>query len=74
VNPKASDYTIHIPAPAYQYLLTADELLTKEVKLNGTVLKLTDAGELPDISGRNIPAGEVQIPGHSILFLSFEGI
>jgi hypothetical protein len=71
VNPKDSECSIDIPANAEQYLLTADELQTKTVKLNGTVLKLNSNETLPEIKGKKIKAGEVQLPAHSILFLSF---
>jgi len=71
VNPKDSDYSIEIPAKAEKYLLTANELQTKTIKLNGKVLKLEFDDTLPDIKGEKINAGEVQLPPHSILFLSF---
>lgn len=72
VNPKDSECSINIPANAEQYLLTADELQTKTVKLNGSVLKLNADDTLPEIKGLKVKAGEVQIPAHSILFLSFK--
>jgi hypothetical protein len=71
VNPKDSECSVDIPANAEQYLLTADELQTKTIKLNGTVLKLNSNETLPEIKGKKIKAGEVQLPAHSILFLSF---
>jgi hypothetical protein len=70
VNPK--DSVLEIPAGAEQYLLTADELLTKTVMLNGEVLKLTSDAALPEIKGKKINTGQVRIPPHSILFLAFE--
>jgi heparanase 1 len=74
VNPGDSIHSLNIPAEAEQYLLTADELLTKTVKLNGKVLQLTPDDELPAIDGEKISAGEVMLPPHSILFLSFSKI
>jgi len=74
VSPEDSWHSINIPAEAEQYLLTADELLTKTVKLNGKVLQLTPDEALPAIHGEKICAGEVRLPPHSILFLSFSKI
>jgi heparanase len=72
VNTKDSDFSICIPYPAEQYLITADELQTKKIKLNGEVLQLTKDNELPFIKGKRIKAGEIQLPPHSIAFLSFK--
>lgn len=72
VNPKDSEYSIEIPTKAEKYLLTTDELQTKTIKLNGEALKLKSNGRLPSIIGEKIKAGKVQLPPHSILFLSFK--
>jgi hypothetical protein len=40
INTRDSDFTFEIPSKAEKYLVTADELVTKKVKLNGRVLKL----------------------------------
>ncbi|KPK84927.1 MAG: hypothetical protein AMS27_08695 [Bacteroides sp. SM23_62_1] len=74
VNPKDAESSIEIPANAEQYLITADELLTKTVRLNGEVLELKSDEELPGLKGKKITAGEVQLPPHSIMFLSFKDI
>jgi heparanase 1 len=73
VNPTDAESSIEIPSNAEQYLLTAsgDDLLTKTVKLNGDVLELTSADTLPEIKGKKINAGQVQVPPNSILFLAF---
>ena len=74
VNTLDSESSIVIPSSAEQYLLTADgeELQTKKVKLNGEVLKLISDETLPAIKGEKIKAGEIQVPPHSVLFLSFD--
>ncbi|WP_163326240.1 hypothetical protein [Draconibacterium mangrovi] len=71
INPNGNESAIEIPKDAEQYLLTADELLTKTVKLNGKVLKLTANEKLPDIKGEKVSAGTVSIPSYSIMFLTF---
>ena len=50
-------------------MLTADELQTKSIKLNGERLELTKDEKLPDIKGKKIKSGEVQLLSYSILFL-----
>jgi hypothetical protein len=74
VNPEESWHPVNIPVSAEQYLLTADELMTKRVKLNGRVLQLTPDEMLPGINGEKISAGEVRLPPHSILFLAIPDI
>lgn len=73
VNPKEIESLIEIPSEAVKYLLTAEgnDLQTKTVKLNDEVLKLTSEDSLPEITGIEIKAGEIQMPPHSILFLAF---
>ncbi len=76
INPSNSEKSIEIPSNAEQYLLTSDceNLQTKSVKFNGEVLKLNSDESLPTIKGEKIYAGEIQVPPHSILFLSFKEI
>jgi heparanase len=71
VNTKDEASSMLIPSSAKQYTLTADELLTKKVKLNGVELNLNN-DEIPEISGRKIKKGIIEIPAHSIIFLTFE--
>ncbi|WP_321346218.1 hypothetical protein [uncultured Draconibacterium sp.] len=71
VNPEVEQTSINIPVNAEKYLLTADEILSKSVQLNGEILKLNSDNTLPEIKGENINAGEMIIPGQSILFLTF---
>jgi hypothetical protein len=71
VNPNEAETSFQIPADALQYLLTADDMLSKEVKLNGEVLQRNPEGTLPEIQGKNVPAGEVVMPSQSIMFLTF---
>ncbi len=54
-----------------QYLLTADEILSKVAKLNGEVLKLKPDDTLPEIQGMDVQAGELMMPSKSIMFLTF---
>ena len=74
VNPTDAEHSVTIPSNAEQYMLTADELETKTIKLNGEILRLKHDETLPDIKGKKVNAGEVKLPPHSILFLSFKNI
>lgn len=74
VNPTEDEISFQIPTDAVQYLLTADDILSKEVKLNGAVLKLNPDDTLPEIQGKKVKAGELMIPSKSILFLTFSNI
>ena len=72
INTTDADSSVKIPTSAEQYLITADELQTKTIKLNGEELQLTANGELPEIKGQKLKAGVVCLPPQSILFLSFK--
>jgi len=74
VNPNDTETSFQIPADAEQYLLTSDDILSKEVKLNGEVLQLNPDDTLPAIQGKNVPAGELVMPSQSIMFLTFSDI
>lgn len=71
LNTNKTATSVSIPADAKQYLLTADELVTKKVSLNGKVLKLTANDELPEIEGKLVKKGIVELPAYSIIFLTF---
>ncbi len=74
VNPHQTDTSFTVPADAKQYLLTADEILSKKVKLNGEELKLNPDETLPEIVGKNVPSGKIEMPPLSIMFLTFDSI
>ncbi len=72
VNYNTTERSIEIPHDSEQYLLTADELQTKQVRLNGKVLALTADDQLPEIKGEKIKAGKVILPANSIMFLAIK--
>ena len=72
LNTNETEASLIIPANANQYLMTADELMTKKVKLNGKELMLTPKDEVPVLVGKKVKAGVVKLPAHSILFFTFE--
>lgn len=72
INTNQSETTIEVPKNAKQYTLTSDELQGKEVKLNGNDLTLGTHNEIPAITGKNIKAGNVDLPAFSITFITFD--
>lgn len=74
VNPENTDWQVTIPSRADQYLITANELQTKTIELNGKTLKLKSDETLPEIKGVRIKAGNVVMPPYSIMFLAFNKI
>uniref|UniRef100_UPI003752AFFD hypothetical protein n=1 Tax=Emticicia sp. TaxID=1930953 RepID=UPI003752AFFD len=71
LNTNKTATTVNIPSEAKQYLMTADELLSKKVSLNGKELKLAANDELPSIKGISVKKGSVELPAYSIMFLTF---
>jgi heparanase 1 len=68
---KPVDFTI--PIKAERYTLTATDLLSATVELNGTELRLGAGDALPRIGGKPEKAGTVTLAPASITFLSFTG-
>ena len=62
LNTNEKPTSVTIPAAAKQYLLTANELLTKKVMLNGIELNMMPNGELPAIKGKNVKKGSLVLP------------
>ena len=73
INPSEKAVDFHLTENAEQYLLTAKELVSKEIQLNGKVLKLESDTTMPDIKGVSVSKGELSVPAHSIMFLTFQG-
>jgi heparanase 1 len=74
VNTLDNTSRVNIPSNGEQFMLTARELQTQEVQLNGEDLKLTANDELPDIQGKAVKTGIVDLPPHSITFFTFNRI
>lgn len=72
VNPTDKESFLNLSSPAKQYLLTADDLLGKTVKLNGKELKLNPDDSLPEIIGVQKAIGTLSVPPLSVMFLTVE--
>ncbi|WP_419804591.1 hypothetical protein [Terriglobus sp.] len=67
LNPKSSS-RILLRTDAERYTLTAPELQSKAVDLNGAELKLTGAGDVPALQGAAAKQGETELPPASTSF------
>lgn len=61
--------TLKVPLASERYTLTAPQLESRNVMLNGKELALTAADELPAISGERTSSGPLTLPAASITFL-----
>jgi hypothetical protein len=62
--------SITLPIEADRYTLSAQQLETSNVQLNGRDLKLGSNDGMPDLQGRRIPSGNVDLTSGSITFLA----
>jgi hypothetical protein len=71
-NNKAAERTLSIPMASERYTLstTSSDLQTRNVRLNGTELKLGDNDELPRLTEVQTPAGAVTFAPATITFLA----
>jgi hypothetical protein len=63
---------IELPTAALRYTLTADELQSGAVKLNGRELALTNDDQIPSLHAAPVAKGELQLAPASITFLAVE--
>ena len=67
---KAGTKTIQLPAAANRFALTAGDLTSTKVMLNGRELKTTADGSLPAIDGEHVAAGRVDLAPLSLTFFT----
>ena len=65
-----NELTLSIPTDGFRYTLTAAELASDQVLLNGTELRTAPDGSLPVISGQRVKAGNIELAPESITFLT----
>ncbi|WP_304238111.1 hypothetical protein [Jiulongibacter sediminis] len=65
---------INLPGKGKKYLLTAEELLTQKVKLNGAELNLVNGIEVPELKGQKVKEGAMSLPARSVLFVTIDKI
>jgi len=69
---KSSEHVITLPA-GERYALTAPELLSESMMLNGKPLQAAEDGTLPAVTGQQTKAGEQKLPPASITFFTVRG-
>jgi heparanase len=69
-NSRRQTTSITLPIEADRYTLSAEQLESPTIQLNGQDLKLGGNDELPGLSGERIPAGIVELAPASISFLT----
>jgi hypothetical protein len=65
--------TLRLPLTSERYTLSADDLQSTEVKLNGTALQLGPNDDLPPLAAVTSPPGSIEIGRASITFLTVAG-
>jgi hypothetical protein len=65
-----SEQAITIPVAADRYSLTAPDLASKKVLLNGAELQAQPDGSIPEFKGQPIKAGTIRLAPASITFLT----
>jgi heparanase len=67
---RATSQALQVPAKSQRYSLTAKDLLSTEVDLNGSELNVGPTGDLPQFTGKPQAAGTVTFAPASITFLA----
>jgi hypothetical protein len=70
---RTDNQLLRIPDKAMRYTMTALDLLSHTVQLNGNELTLSAGGDVPTLKGIPASKGEVHLPAVSITFLTFAG-
>jgi len=69
----ATERTVETPVGGERYTLTASNLMSKTVLLNGAEMIVAPDGSLPPIKGQTVKAGTIRFPPASITFLTMPG-
>lgn len=67
---QTSEHALQVPLAGMLYTLSAPELLSKTVSLNGKPLALTADGSIPKLEGKPAMPGEISLPPKTITFLA----
>jgi heparanase len=73
INASSRPQTIDISKASRRYVLSAQQLESQNVRLNGHVLKLQPDDTLPAMDGSNEPSGRVTLDPQTITFLAVPG-
>lgn len=67
---RKQSFGVNVPTDSERYTLTAQPLESTTVRLNGTALRLTRSGELPQLKGEPAKVGHMRLAPTSITFLA----
>jgi heparanase len=71
---RSASQTISLPLPGERYTLSSSAgLLSHEIELNGTPMRLGQDGSVPSLRGKALPAGELSLPPASLTFVAVAG-
>jgi hypothetical protein len=73
INAGAAAAAIELATTGERYTLTADELQSRAVRLNGEILETAADGAVPRLRGRSVSRGPLALPPTSITFITFPG-
>ena len=71
INAGSTARELLVPQAGERYTLTARDLDSRSVELNGHELRATGDGTLPRITGIQVRAGRISLPPASITFIAF---
>jgi heparanase 1 len=71
INASNDAQSLQIATGAERYTLSAPELQSSGVQLNGTELKLGATDALPRMEGVRVPSGMITLAPHTITFMAF---
>ena len=72
LNTTSAETEIEIPQAGQIYVLSADELTSKNMKCNGVELKLNADDTVPEIRGQKLNKGTFKLANHSIAFITLK--
>ena len=67
---RTESQTLTVPEKSTRYTLTAPDLMSSTVQLNGNDLHLSPNGDVPTLTGLAAPSGALTLPAASITFLT----
>jgi len=67
---RTAERVLNLPVPCERYALSAEDLQSRTIKLNGAPLKLEADGALPPLRGESMPPGALRLPPATITFLA----
>jgi hypothetical protein len=67
---KEQAQTLRVPMAVERYTLSATELMSKQVELNGSELKLGEGDALPELKGTKAQSGKITFAPATITFLA----